>query len=140
MMQIRMMILDQRYNSQLFSNKALHMHDQIWRNEVRSKWFQDGDRDIKFFHNTFKLWYVSDKIARLRHDNNFSHEGIQLDNHIINFYKILFTPQNNYSYIGLVEITIPQRITHMDNEYLTRMTHPQDIMITVYNMNDNSRP
>lgn len=103
-------------------DNTLHMQDQFWRNKVRNIWFKDRDRNTKFFHKTTELRYATDKITRFRNVNSFLDEGIGLDNHVINFYKILFSSQNNFSYNDLVERTIPQIITRVDNEYLTRIS------------------
>lgn len=46
----------------------------------------DGDKSIKFFHNTIKLRYATNKITRLRHDHIFLEYDIELDSHVINFY------------------------------------------------------
>ena len=45
-------------------------------------------------------------------------------NHVINFYESSFNLENNCIYTDLVERTIPQCITHVDNKYLTRMSQP----------------
>lgn len=45
----------------------------------------------------------------------FLEEIIVLDKHVINFYKKLFSLENNCIYTDLVDRTIPQLLTYADN-------------------------
>lgn len=65
---------------------------------------------------------------------------IKLDNHVINFYKNLFNLKNNSNYNDMVERIISHLITHVNNEYLTKISQPEKIKNAMYKIDGNSVP
>lgn len=109
-------------NQSLYLRKEMQQlllqDDTYWRQRAESFWYKDGDHNTKIFHASATSRKKVNRILSLEDDHGvkFSNNG-GMCNVAKNYFLELFQKKN--SVLDLVLDTIPQSITHDDNEQLS---------------------
>jgi len=109
-------------------------------------WFKDGDRNTTFFfHVMVKRRNNSSGIHRLRIDNKVTEDPKLIEDHILDFYKNLYTESipnvpdtsNMGDFIGFY---IPELVSFLENMMLIKCPNFLEIKTVVFNLNGNNAP
>ncbi|XP_026428523.1 uncharacterized protein LOC113324421 [Papaver somniferum] len=70
------------------------MEETAWRIKSKTKWIQDGDRNTTHFMRTASAKRRYNRIIQLYINESLTLDRFQLQEHIVEFYKLLFTEEN----------------------------------------------
>jgi hypothetical protein len=69
------------------------MENVSWRQKFRNLWLREGDKCTKFFHKVAKSNRRKNSIDSLLIDGTLSTNRVEIREHIVQFYKKLYTEQ-----------------------------------------------
>lgn len=87
-----------------------------------------------------KVRSVTKQISVLESGDQVIHSAVDIEDHILNYYKDLFATANACSSNDLVSMVIPSLVTVQDNEMCTRLPSLDDVKKVVFSMNGNGAP
>ncbi|XP_026451679.1 uncharacterized protein LOC113352009 [Papaver somniferum] len=73
--------------------KITKMEETSWRMKSNTKWLQEGDRNTSFFISNASARRRYNRIRQLYIGNDLVSDRVQLQEHIVDFYKTLFTEE-----------------------------------------------
>ncbi|XP_019194791.1 PREDICTED: uncharacterized protein LOC109188616 [Ipomoea nil] len=120
----------------LFLLEQQHIY---WRQRAKEHWYQGGDTNSKFFHNSVKARRRRNSIKRLRDENgDWVREETGLDNVMLNYFNNLFAP--NYGDMEEVVEAISERVTERDNAWLLRPLSMEEMRVSIFQMHPDKSP
>lgn len=133
-------LTEQEQLAQIELNKSLHFQEEYWKEKSRISWHCHGDRNTAFFHRTTKIKHAVNKIPMLKNGSTILEKSEDIENHILDFYKDLFSTDNNCRDNGLVEEVIQPMVNDEDNSMLTKVLSRFEIKDAVFGMNADGAP
>ena len=124
-------------NTRIELNGWLEKEDAMWCQRSRLTWFQEGDRNTRFFHTKTSARYKKNLIEGLMDANGVWQEEEQIiEEIVVDYYKNLFTtsnPRNFNEILEAVETKVSPSRNHMLNRDFTtreveqalKQMHPQ---------------
>lgn len=124
-------------NTRIELNGWLEKEDAMWCQRSRLTWFQEGDRNTRFFHTKASARYKKNLIEGLMDANGVWQEEEQIiEEIVVDYYKNLFTtsnPRNFNEILEAVETKVSPSRNHMLNRDFTtreveqalKQMHPQ---------------
>jgi hypothetical protein len=112
-----------------------------WHQRAKVKYLLEGDANTKYFHLLANGRHRKTRIFRLENGNTIIEGDAQLKEHITNYYKDLFGPQDNIGMMldeHLVQ-DIPQ-VSEEENELLTGEFSEAEVRAAIFQMERNKAP
>ncbi|WJX18847.1 hypothetical protein P8452_08606 [Trifolium repens] len=82
-------------NAELLAHKsyedALNRQEAFWQEKAHLSWHLEGDRNTKFFHRIAKIKSTTKNITTLQDGEHVLTDQNQISDHVVNFYKNLFS-------------------------------------------------
>ena len=104
-------------NTRIELNGWLEKEDAMWRQRFRLTWFQEGDRNTRFFHTKASARYKKNLMEGLMDSNGVWQEEEQIiEEIVVDYYKNLFTtsnPTNFNEILEVVETKVSPSMNHM---------------------------
>jgi hypothetical protein len=73
------------------------LYEEIhWRQKSRALWLKEGDSNTRFFHKVANSHRRNNCVDNLCIDGVMSHDPTEVKEHIVQFYKKLYTEQSNW--------------------------------------------
>lgn len=83
----------------------LEKEDAMWRQQSRLTWFQEGDRNTRFFHTKALARYKKNLIEGMLDSNGVWHEEEhKIKEIVVDHYKNLFTTSNPIDFRELIDV------------------------------------
>ncbi|CAJ2645555.1 unnamed protein product [Trifolium pratense] len=120
--------------------KALHFEEDFWREKARIKWHTDGDRNTQYFHQLAKVRYATKLISSLRNGDDLITNASDIESHVVNYFKDIFSSPNMCLDNGIIDQVIPNLITDDQNISLTCLPSMQEVHDAVFSMNKDGAP
>lgn len=133
-------LLEREKSVQVELSKAFHFEEEYWREKSRINWHSHGDRNTAFFHRVTKIKHASNRISVLKNENSVLDKTDEIENHILDFYKNLFSTDNSCMDNGLIEEVIHPLMSEEDNRMLTKIPSWIEIKDVVFVMNAEGAP
>ena len=124
-------------NTRIELNGWLYKEDAMWHQRSRLTWFQEGDRNTRFFHTKASARYKKNLIDGLMDSNGVWQEEEQIiEEIVVDYFKNLFTtssPTNFNDILEAVETKVSPSMNHMltsdftarEVEQALKQMHPQ---------------
>jgi hypothetical protein len=115
----------------------------FWRQKSREKWLDEGDRNMKYFHNSTLYNRSKSKISAIK-----NHSGIVSDKPseiAETFVKHFQNTSNNYEGSNRIAQdkllkVIPKIVTMEDNKVLNKPISLEEVKLVVFEMNPDKSP
>jgi hypothetical protein len=131
-------------NAELLAHKnyedALNRQEAFWQEKAHLSWHLEGDRNTKFFHRIAKIKSTTKNITTLQDGEHVLTDQNQISDHVVNFYKNLFSTNIVLQEQLLAAEVIPSLITTEVNALLTMLPSLQEIKAAVFALNKDSAP
>jgi hypothetical protein len=101
--------------------EALSRQEVFWQEKARLNWHLEGDRNTKYFHKLTKIKTSTKTITSLQDGEHVLTDQSQIADHIVNYYKNLFSTNFVLQDSRLVDEVIPHLITDDVNALLTML-------------------
>jgi hypothetical protein len=73
------------------------LYEEIhWRQKSRALWLKEGDSNTRFFHKVANSHRRNNRVETLCIDGVMSHDPNEVKEHIVQFYRNLYTEQSNW--------------------------------------------
>ncbi|KAH0693413.1 hypothetical protein KY285_020510 [Solanum tuberosum] len=118
--------------------KFLHVKEEFWKQKAGMRWFQDGDRNTKFFHNYVKGRRKKLHLEEIRTELGevvYMSENIRKE--AISFFEELFREEEiveNEEMLGV----IPRLITDEQNEEMNKIPSIEKVKHVLFALNGDS--
>ncbi|KAH0639783.1 hypothetical protein KY285_036369 [Solanum tuberosum] len=117
----------------------LYVEEEFWKQKADIRWFQDGDRNTRFFHN-----YVKGRRKKLRLTEIQTIEGDTINTsenigaEAVAFFEKQFKEDQTSGDEWMLDV-IPKLITKEQNEEITRLSGMKEVKKVVFELNGASR-
>ena len=125
---------------QAILNESIRHQEILWREKSRLRWLSEGDRNSSYFHALCKVRRNRSSITLLRDGDQVLQDPHYIQNHIVDYYKNLFTKHAEYEDSGLVSKVIHSMVTPEKNTMLTSVPLSEEIWAAVKSMDPDSAP
>lgn len=113
----------------------------FWHEKARLSWHVDGDRNTKYFHRVSKIKNKTKIISSLKIDDvNVTNPSHIVVEHVVNYYKCLFSTNTVLQEQDLVEEIIPNLVDDNTNYLLTMLPSKEEIKHAVFSLNSYGAP
>jgi hypothetical protein len=119
---------------------ALSRQEVFWQEKARLNWHIEGDRNTKYFHKLTKIKTSTKTITSLQDGEHVITEQPRIAEHIVSYYKNLFSSNFVLQDSRLVDEVIPHLITDDVNNLLTMLPSADEIKAAVFSLNKDSAP
>jgi ribonuclease HI len=119
---------------------ALNKQECFWQEKAHLNWHLEGDRNTKYFHRLAKIKTTTKAITSLQDGEHVLTDQNQISEHIVNYYKNLFSTNIVLQEQLLADEVIPNLITNEVNSLLTALPSHQEIKAAVFALNKDSAP
>ncbi|KAL6182579.1 hypothetical protein ACLB2K_043998 [Fragaria x ananassa] len=123
---------------QVILNESIRHQEILWREKSRLRWLSEGDRNSSYFHALCKVRRNRSSITLLRDGDQVLQDPHYIQNHIVDYYKNLFTKHAEYEDSGLVSKVIHSMVTLEENTMLTSVPLSEEIWAAVKSMDPDS--
>jgi len=120
--------------------EALKKQNIFWQEKARVNWHLDGDRNTKFYHTITKIKNKTKLISSIINDNEIIFEPSQIADHIVSYYKCLFSTNSFLQDSLLVEEVILELVDNQTNMLLTKLPTSEEIKHAVFDMKKEGAP
>jgi hypothetical protein len=120
--------------------EALNRQECFWQEKAHLNWHLEGDRNTKFFHRIAKIKTTTKSITTLHDGEHVLTEPQHISDHVVYYYKNLFSSNIVLQEQLLAEEVIPNLITEDLNTMLTLLPSHQEIKAAVFALNKDSAP
>jgi hypothetical protein len=114
-------LLSQEKLANAVLEEALSRQEVFWQEKARLNWHLEGDRNTKYFHKLTKIKTSTKTITSLQDGEHVLTDQSQIADHIVNYYKNLFSTNFVLQDSRLVDEVIPHLITDDVNALLTML-------------------
>ena len=127
------------------SDHSLHFQYLFWKERAMMLWFKDGDRNTAFFHDVVKRRNNFSGIHRLQIDNEVIEDPKLIEDHILDFYKMLYAEsisnvQDTSNMEDFIDTYILALVSFEENMMLIKCPDFLEIKNVIFNLNGNSAP
>jgi len=119
---------------------ALKKQNLFWKDKARVNWHINGDINTKYFHRVTKIKNKTKLISHIRNNNEMITDPDLIAEHIVNYYKWLFSTNTVLQDSLLVDEVIPGLIDEPINTLLTKIPTAEEIKHAVFDMNKDGAP
>jgi len=130
----------QDIEAQLLLTKALNHQEEFWREKARDQQFIHGDRNTAYFHRVAKVRASKNSISFLQDGERVITDPSDIEVHMVNYFKSIFTVANNCNHNNLIEETIPSMVSDDENQQLMRVAQRDEIKDAVFALNGDGGP
>ncbi|XP_060216645.1 uncharacterized protein LOC132644105 [Lycium barbarum] len=126
------------HQAQAELTRFLHLEEEYWKQKAGMKWFNDGDRNTKFFHS-----YVRGRRNKLTLKRIQDPSGTWLGNEVdigseaIRFFEAQFSEQNSGRDYALLK-NIPKLITEEQQKNMQELPSESEVKEAVFSLNGDS--
>lgn len=133
-------LLNQEKSAQVALDDALARDECFWKEKARVQWHLEGDRNTAYFHRVTKIKNTTKLISSIRIGENHITESSQISDHIVNYFKNLFSANLLLQDQSLIDEVIPSLIDEPVNNMLTMMPSFLEIRNAVFDLNKDGAP
>jgi len=119
---------------------ALKKQNLFWQEKAKVNWHVDGDRNTNYFHRITKIKNKTKLISHIRNNDELITEQPLIAEHIVSYYKCLFSTNTVLKDNSLVEEVIPDLIDESINTLLTNIPNADEIKHAVFDMKKDGAP
>ncbi|KAL6126088.1 hypothetical protein ACLB2K_074139 [Fragaria x ananassa] len=119
---------------------ALALQEMFFCDKSRVKWLTEGDRNTSFFHAMVKVRQLKQSLSIMRYGGCIIDDPKDINDHVVIYFKDLFTADSAVRDTGLVAQVIPKLVTSEENALLTAIPTSTKIFQTMCSMDHNSSP
>ncbi|XP_060170581.1 uncharacterized protein LOC132601517 [Lycium barbarum] len=119
------------HQAQAELTRFLHLEEEYWKKKASMKWFNDGDRNTKFFHS-----YVKDRRNKLTLKRIQDPSGTWLENEVdigseaIRFFESQFSEENSgRDYANILAKVLPNIISHNQTGFVKGRSIAENILL-----------
>jgi exonuclease III len=134
------MLLAEERQANIALEDALNKQEVFWQEKARLNWHLHGDRNTKYFHRLAKLKSSTKAITSLQDGANVLIDPVHISEHIVNYYKNLFSSNIALQDFVLVDEVIPQLVSSDVNVVLSQLPSHSEIKTAVFALNVDSAP
>jgi hypothetical protein len=120
--------------------EALNRQEAFWQEKARLNWHLEGDRNTKYFHKLAKIKTSTKIINSLQDGETVITNQEQISEHVVNYYKNLFSTNIVLQDSRLAEEVIPNLVTEEVNALLTVLPSHIEIKAAFFSLNKDSAP
>jgi hypothetical protein len=120
--------------------EALNRQEVFWQEKARLNWHLEGDRNTKYFHRLAKIKSTTKSITSMQIGETVVTDQSTISEHIVDFYKKLFSTNSILQESLLVEEVIPSLVTNEINALLTMLPSHSKIKSAMFALNADSAP
>jgi len=99
--------MNEEKGAQMDLDQALNKQETFWKEKARLNWHVNGDRNTSFFHRVTKIKNKTKVISSIRNEEEIITDPQRITNHVVNYYKNLFSYNFVLQDSLLVEEVIP---------------------------------
>ena len=121
-------------------HSALAHQEKFYCDKARVKWLSEGDRNTSFFHAMAKVRHIKQSLSVMRDGNRIIDQPNEVSDHVVTYFRDLFTADATLMDSNLVDRVIPCLVTDGENASLTVMPSPEEIYQVICSMEHNSSP
>ncbi|XP_043699839.1 uncharacterized protein LOC122650493 [Telopea speciosissima] len=119
-------------------DKAIELHEKLWREKARNKWLALGDRCTKYFHASTKTRHVRSFIREIiKEDGSVLADVSEIGNHIVAHFENFFKRGTNAREPAMLSV-IPKIISDVEKDMLTKIPTQEEIKAAVFDLDPNS--
>jgi hypothetical protein len=133
-------LLSEEKSANAVLEEALSRQEVFWQEKARLNWHLEGDRNTKYFHKLTKIKTSTKTITSLQDDEHVLTDQSHIADHIVTYYKNLFSTNFVLQDSRLVDEVIPHLVTDDVNEILTMLPSAEEIKAAVFALNKDSAP
>lgn len=116
----------------------LHYDEEYWRQKVGIDWFDEGDRNTRFFHNLVNGRRKRLSINNIQKSNGDWVEGNeQVAQEAIDFFKDQFTGSTDVNDMSLLH-HITESVTEEENRIMNKLPTLEEVKQTMMKLNGES--
>ncbi|KAL6126211.1 hypothetical protein ACLB2K_074262 [Fragaria x ananassa] len=119
---------------------ALAFQEKFFCDKSRVKCLTEGDRNTSFFHAMVKVRQLKQSLSIMRDGGCIIDDLKDISDHVVIYFKDLFTTDSAVRDTGLVAQVIPKLVTSEENALLTAIPTSAEIFQTMCSMDHNSSP
>ena len=132
--------MNEEKGAQMDLDQALNKQETFWKEKARLNWHVNGDRNTSFFHRVTKIKNKTKVISSIRNEEEIITDPQRITNHVVNYYKNLFSYNFVLQDSLLVEEVIPTLIDNQTNRLLTMISSTDEIKGVVFGLNSEGAP
>ncbi|KAH0744967.1 hypothetical protein KY290_032960 [Solanum tuberosum] len=118
--------------------KILYLEEEFWKQKAGMRWFQDGDKNTRFFHNYVKGRRKKLHLAEIQMEQGDvvnSSDGIGAE--AVSYFERQFKEGGTSEDESLLRL-IPKLITPSQNEEMGKMPTKEEVKMVVFALNGDS--
>jgi hypothetical protein len=119
---------------------ALSKQEVFWQEKAKLNWYLSGDRNTKYFHRIAKIKTTTKTISSLQDGDNVITDQNLIADHIVSYYKSLFSTNLVLQDSLLADEVIPNLISDDVNAILIMLPSIDEIKAAVFGLNGDSAP
>lgn len=115
-------------------SEVCKQEEYLWHQKARTEWIKSGDRNIKFYHLKTTNRRRRNRVCTIKNDEGiWLDDEVEIQNHVVSFYKDLFTEDRIGDLMGGTMITFPT-INQNDDDSLRRDISDDEIRKAIFAM------
>lgn len=119
---------------------ALSFQESFWKEKAKLQRFTQGDRNTSYFHKGAKIKYASKHMSVLRNGDAILDSGLEIEQHVLNYFTALYAFENDCEPPSLNEQVIPNSVSSEENAMLTNLPSLEEARNVVFAMNASRDP
>lgn len=108
-----------------------------WKQRVKVKWLQDGDRNTKSFHLSAKAKGIRNRIDKVKVDGIAYEDAQQIKDQATTFFSHLFQAESIVPDEGLFQMDGPM-VSEAQNQFLVAVPSPDEIKKAIFHLKRSS--
>jgi len=120
--------------------QELNLLNSFWQDKHKHARFIEGDRNTAFFNRSAKIRDAQSFISLLKDGNNVLTNSADVENHVLDYFTIIFSVNEDYIANDLPDKYIPQLVTPADNDFLTALPLADEIKRAVFDLSGDAAP
>jgi hypothetical protein len=132
---------DERINKEDYSReleRSVYLEEVSSRQKSRALWLREGDNNTNFFHHLANLHSRNNSVESLVVDGNMTDDSVVIKDHIVNFYRQLYSEQ--YMWRLIMDDLSFLSIDDGERTWMEREFEESEVMEVVRNFNGDKAP
>ncbi|XP_019244407.1 PREDICTED: uncharacterized protein LOC109224275 [Nicotiana attenuata] len=118
--------------------RYLHLEEEFWKQKSGLSWFQDGDRNTKFFHAQVNARRKRLQLQRIQNNARQWLENMEeIVDETVNFFQSQFTEDRVPNAFGILD-HVPSMVNMLQNEELVKQPSKEEVKKEVFELNGDS--
>ncbi|KAG7581014.1 Reverse transcriptase zinc-binding domain [Arabidopsis suecica] len=119
---------------------AYREEEIFWKMKSRETWYQEGDKNTKFFHAITKQRRARNKILGLLNDDGmWVDKEVGIERLAVDYFKDLFTTSDPQEFHSVLQ-DVPTMISEDMNQKLTREISPEEVKRALFSLHPDKAP